>query len=169
VVYSFMFPRDSSDERRGPETGTTALLPLEEGPCPSCTALIDQFDGMARHSNDRVSLVIVARAPAERLRAFAAERGWNHLRLVSGAETSYGRDYGAETANGSQRPMLNVFRRDSDATIRHFWGSELLHAPAEPGQDARHVGTIEPLWNLFDLTPGGRPDGWDEQLAYPCH
>lgn len=22
---------------------------------------------------------------------------------------------------------------------------------------ARHAGTIEPLWNLFDLTPEGRP------------
>jgi len=30
----------------------------------------------------------------------------------------------------------------------------------------RHVGTIEPLWNLFDLTPKGRGTGWDEQLSY---
>jgi hypothetical protein len=36
-------------------------------------------------------------------------------------------------------------------TIR-FWGSELFYAPVEPGQETRHVGTIEPLWNLFDLT-----------------
>ena len=50
--------------------------------------------------------------------------------------------------------MLNVFHRDG-ATIRHFWGSELLYAPTDPGQDPRHVGTIEPLWNLFDLTPRG--------------
>jgi predicted dithiol-disulfide oxidoreductase (DUF899 family) len=28
------------------------------------------------------------------------------------------------------------------------------------------VGTLEPLWNLFDLTPEGRPDGWEEQLSY---
>jgi len=31
----------------------------------------------------------------------------------------------------------------------------------------RHVGTLEPLWNLFDLTPEGRPSDWDEQLTYP--
>jgi hypothetical protein len=30
-------------------------------------------------------------------------------------------------------PMLNVFRRDG-AAIRHFWGSELLYVPPEPGQ-----------------------------------
>jgi predicted dithiol-disulfide oxidoreductase (DUF899 family) len=50
--------------------------------------------------------------------------------------------------------MLNVFHRDGE-TIRHFWGSELFYAPADPGQEPRHVGTIEPLWNLYDLTPEG--------------
>ncbi len=39
--------------------------------------------------------------------------------------------------------------------------------PRDPGQDPRHVGTLEPLWNLFDLTPQGRPTNWDEQLSYP--
>jgi predicted dithiol-disulfide oxidoreductase (DUF899 family) len=59
--------------------------------------------------------------------------------------------------------MLNVFRRDG-AVIRHFWGSELLDAPAGPGQEARHVDVIIPLWNLFDVTPEGRgtdsPNSW---------
>ena len=40
----------------------------------------------------------------------------------------------AETADGMQQPMLNVFHRDGD-TIRHFWGSELFYAPAIPGKD----------------------------------
>jgi predicted dithiol-disulfide oxidoreductase (DUF899 family) len=35
-----------------------------------------------------------------------------------------------------------------------------------PGQEPRHVGTIEPLWNLFDLTPEGRPATWHEQFSY---
>ena len=52
--------------------------------------------------------------------------------------------------------------------IRHFWGAELTHAPADPGQDHRGVGTLEPLWNLFDLTPEGRPMDWNEQLSYQC-
>jgi hypothetical protein len=69
------------------------------------------------------------------------------------------------TADGDQLPMLNVFHRDGN-TVRHFWGSELFYAPTEPGQETRHVGTIEPLWNLFDLTPEGRGTGWDEQLDY---
>jgi hypothetical protein len=27
---------------------------------------------------------------------------------------------------------------------------------------------LEPVWNLFDLTPEGRPVHWDEQLSYSC-
>src|SRR5881396_441234 len=33
VIYSFMFPRDPSDQRPGPGARQTALLPLAEGPC----------------------------------------------------------------------------------------------------------------------------------------
>jgi len=167
VIYSYMFPRDPSDERPGPATGRVAEIPLQQSPCPSCTALLDQLDGAARHAEQRVNLVIVAKAPVETLLAFAEDRGWRHLRLVSSARCSYNRDYLGETAEAPQRPMLNVFHRDG-ATIRHFWGAELMFAPTDPGQDMRHAGTIEPLWNLFDLIPEGRGQGWDEQLQYGC-
>jgi predicted dithiol-disulfide oxidoreductase (DUF899 family) len=164
VIYSFMFPRDPRDKRPGPPTGQTALLPLEEGPCPSCVAFLDQLEGAAEHAGQHVNLAVVAKAPLPRVVTFGEERGWRRLRLLSSAGNTYNRDYLAETADGAQRPMLNVFHRDGDR-IRHFWGSELFYAPADPGQDPRHVGTLEPVWNLFDLTPEGRPD-WDEQLSY---
>ena len=62
--------------------------------------------------------------------------------------------------------MMNVFHRDADGTIRLSWASELVFAPTDPGQDPRHMGTLEPLWNVFDLTPEGRPADWQEQLHY---
>jgi predicted dithiol-disulfide oxidoreductase (DUF899 family) len=166
AIYSFMFPRSSSDDRPGPPSGETAALALHEGPCPSCVALLDQLDGAAGHAEQRMNLAVVAKAPLPRVLTFAREHGWRRLRLLSSAGNTYNRDYHGETAEGSQVPMLNVFHRDG-ATIRHFWGSELCYAPSEPGQDPRHVGTLEPLWNLFDLTREGRPSGWDEQLSYP--
>ena len=164
VIYSFMFPRDPGDERPGPAAGRTALLPLAEGPCPSCVALLDQLEGAAEHATQQLNLAVVAKAPLPRILAFAEERGWHRLRLLSSGANSYNRDYLAETAEGHQRPMLNVFHRDGEA-IRHFWGSELFYGHWDPGQDPRHVGTLEPVWNLFDLTPEGRPQ-WDEQLNY---
>jgi len=165
VIYSMMFPRDPQDDRPGPKDGQTALLPLAQGPCPSCTSLLDQLDGAAEHAAQHINLAVSGKAPIDRILTFAAERGWRRLRMLSSVGTSYNRDYLAETPNGEQQPMLNVFHRDGD-TIRHFWGSELFFAPCDPGQDPRHVGTIEPLWNLFDLTPDGRGTDWDEQLSY---
>jgi len=165
VIYSMMFPRDPADDSPGPAGGQTALLPLAEGPCPSCTAFLDQLDGAAEHASQRVSLAVAAKTPIGRLLTFAAERGWRRLRFVSSAGTTYNRDYLAETPDGTQQPMLNVFHRDGQ-TIRHFWGSELFYAPVDPGQDPRHVGTLEPLWNLFDLTPDGRGTDWYEQFSY---
>lgn len=166
AIYSFMFPRDPEDERPGPASGRTSLLPISEGPCPSCVALLDQLDGAAEHASQHLNLVVVTKAALERILAFAVERGWRRLRFLSSATNSYNRDYFAETAEGAQRPMLTVFHRDGEV-IRHFWSSELFYAPWDPGQDPRHIGTLEPVWNLFDLTPEGRPRDWDEQLSYP--
>jgi predicted dithiol-disulfide oxidoreductase (DUF899 family) len=165
AIYSFMFPRDPGDQTPGPSDGETALLPLAEGPCPSCTALLDQLDGAAEHAGQHLNLVVVAKAPLHRVLAFARERGWRRLRLLSSAGNTYNADYWAETSDGAQMPMLTVFHRDGDA-IRHFWSSELLYAPSDPGEEPRHVGTLEPLWNLLDLIPEGRPPDWHEQFSY---
>jgi predicted dithiol-disulfide oxidoreductase (DUF899 family) len=165
VIYSFMFPRDPGDGRLGPATGQTALLPLADGPCPSCVALLDQLDGAAAHASQHLNLAVIAKSPLPRILTFADERGWRRLRFLSSAGNSYNRDYRSETPEGAQRPMLNVFHRDGE-TVRHFWGSELFYAPTDAGQDPSHVGTLEPIWNLLDLTPEGRPTDWDEQLSY---
>lgn len=165
LIYSFMFPRDPDDETPGPPGGETALLPLAEGPCPTCVGFLDQIDGAAEHAGQIVNLAVVAKAPLPRVLTFARERGWRRLRLLSSAGNTYNADYFAETPDGRQRPMLTVFHRDGDA-IRHFWSSELFYVPSDPGQHPRHVGTLEPLWNLFDLTPEGRPADWDERFSY---
>jgi len=165
VIYSMMFPRAPDDDRPEPPGGQTSMLPAADWPCASCTAFIDQLDGAAEHASRHINLVVVAKSPIERVLAFAAERGWRRIRVLSSAGNTYNRDYLAETAAGEQQPMLNVFHRDGQS-IRHFWGSELFYAPADPGQEPRHVGTLEPLWNLYDLTPEGRPADWAEQLSY---
>jgi predicted dithiol-disulfide oxidoreductase (DUF899 family) len=155
VIYSFMFPRSPGDTRPGPTRGETARLPLAQTPCPSCTSILDALDGAAPHIAQRVSLAIAAKADPARIRAFAAERGWRNLRLLSSRNNTYNRDYHAETPEGDQLPILNVFVRDGDA-IRHSWATELLFAPGEEGQQARHVDLIWPVWHVLDMTPRGR-------------
>jgi predicted dithiol-disulfide oxidoreductase (DUF899 family) len=165
VIYNFMFPRSSQDTRPGPESGRTAALRLAQGPCPSCTALLDQLEAVMLHSEPLLDFYAVAGAPLEHVLTFARERGWRRLRVLSAAGNSFKRDYHGETEDGSQMPMLNVFERQG-GVIRHFWSSELMFAPTDGDQDPRHVGTIEPLWNLIDMTREGRRQDWNEQLSY---
>jgi predicted dithiol-disulfide oxidoreductase (DUF899 family) len=167
VIYNMMFPRHQNDDRPKAASGPTAQLPLEEGPCPSCVAFLDQLDGVAPHVEQNLNFIVVAKAPIDRLTAFAKDRGWRHLHLLSAGGSSFKRDYGAEGQDGQQQPMMNVFHRGADG-IRHFWSSEMLYAPSDPGQDPRHMGTLEPLWNMMDFTPEGRAADWHEQLNYKC-
>lgn len=151
VLYSFMF------------------LPGESGPlekaCPACTSIIDAVDGQAPHLRQLINLAVSAKVPIEQFREHAATRGWRHIRLLSAAETTYNHDYHTETLEGSQLPVATVFVR-RDGKIRHFWSSELLWAPTEPGQHPRHVDFMWPLWNILDLTPEGRGTSFHPQLSY---
>jgi predicted dithiol-disulfide oxidoreductase (DUF899 family) len=167
IVYNMMFPRHKNDPRPKAATGPTASLPREEGPCPSCVAFLDQLDGVVRHLSQTHNFVVIAKAPIERIARFAKDRGWKHLKLLSSASNRFKNDYGAEDHDGQQQPMTNVFQRTPDG-IRHFWSSEMLFAPAVPGQDPRHMGTVEALWTLQDFTPEGRAMNWHEQLDYDC-
>jgi len=155
VIYSFMFPRYSGDTRPGPSEGETAKLPLAETPCASCTSILDSLDGAAPHLRRLLNLVVVAKSDPERIRNFARERGWRHLRLVSSRSNAYNRDYHAETPQGEQMPLLNAFVRDGDQ-FRHTWASELMYAPRDHGLEARHVDSIWPIWNVLDVTSAGR-------------
>ena len=150
VIYNFMFPRS----------------PDEDLPCPSCTQFLDSLDGVAEHAAQRINLAVVAKAPLPRILEHAERRGWRRMRLLSSAGNTYNRDYFGESDGGAQQqPMLNVFSREG-GVIRHTWGSELLYEEPEPGQDMRHGDTIDPLWNLFDLTPAGRGTDWHPALSY---
>src|ERR1700694_2554362 len=147
IIYSFMY---------GPDMAR---------PCPLCTSILDAVNGEAPHVVQRTNLAIVAKSPIKRIREFAAERGWRNLRLLSSQGTTYNRDYQGENSAGDQMPALNVFVRRGEK-IYHTYGTELLFAPAEPGQDGRHVDAIWPLWNLFDFTPEGRGEKWIPKLSY---
>jgi predicted dithiol-disulfide oxidoreductase (DUF899 family) len=138
--------------------------PNMDEPCPSCTSMLDALDGDVAPILQNVSLAVVARSPIQRILGFARQRGWRNLRLLSSANNSFHPDYFGETPEGSQRPMMNIFSRKS-GTVRHTWGSELAYAPRDPGQDARHIDLIWPLWGVLDLTPEGRGD-FNARLRY---
>ena len=139
--------------------------PKMQSPCPSCTSILDSLNGTAPHAGQRINLAVVAKSPLDRIRAFARERGWRNLRLLSSAVNTYNHDYHGETPEGNQIPSLNIFLRRG-GKIHHFYHTELLFVPPDPGQNARHVDLLWPLWNLFDFTPDGRGTSWYPRLTY---
>src|SRR6202011_1858021 len=102
---------------------------------------------------------VSAKAPIEQFREHARSRGWRNIRLLSSARSSYNQDYHAETPDGRQTPIATVFVRRGQK-IHHFWSSELHFTPSDPGQNARHVDFMWPLWNVLDCTPEGRGDAF---------
>lgn len=145
VTYNFMF---------GPE---------RKRPCPSCTATLGPIDAQIPDLDQRIAFVAVARSPVARLAAFARERGWRHLKLVSSRSNNFNRDYHG-TVGGDDMPIVNVFTRQGDK-IRHRYATEMLFAESDPGQDPRHFES-DPLWFILDLTPEGRGADWYPKLEY---
>ena len=147
VVYSWMF---------GPQRAR---------PCPMCTSLLSAWEGEARDVDQRVSLVVIARSPIERLVTFKKERGWRNLRIFSDVGGEYSRDYHAVTDDDGDDAAFNVFTR-RDGTIRHFWSGEMGFETADPGQDPRGAPDLMPLWTILDSTPEGRGTDWYPKLEY---
>lgn len=131
ILYSFMF---------GPNW---------DKPCPSCTSLMDGFDRAWYSVAQDAAFAAIAKAPAERINAWARERGWSQIPLLSGYESSFQADYRCQAENDDmQLPVMHVFTKGG-GRIFHFWGTETM---------TNHVDTVWPYWNLFDFTPEGRPD-----------
>jgi predicted dithiol-disulfide oxidoreductase (DUF899 family) len=131
--------------------------PEMDRPCPMCTSVVDSLDGAASDVVQRAGFAVVASSPIGRIRAFARERGWTHVPLVSSAGTTYNRDYHGENSGGEQFSRMNVFTK-AGGQLRHYYATEQSTAAA--GQDDRHVDLVWPLWNLLDLTPTGRGQDW---------
>jgi predicted dithiol-disulfide oxidoreductase (DUF899 family) len=123
--------------------------PNWDKPCPSCTSLMDGFDRTWYSVAQNAAFAAVAKAPAERINAWAKERGWSQIPLVSGSKSSYQMDYKCQgDSDDMQLPVMHVFTKRG-GKIFHFWGTE---------STMNHVDTVWPYWNLMDFTPEGRPD-----------
>lgn len=131
LLYSFMF---------GPNW---------DKPCPSCTSLMDGFDRTWYQVSQHAAFAAIAKAPAEKINAWARERGWTQIPLISGYESPFQADYKCqEESDDMQLPVMHVFRKQK-GKIHHFWGTE---------NTMNHVDTVWAYWNLMDFTPEGRPD-----------
>jgi predicted dithiol-disulfide oxidoreductase (DUF899 family) len=133
----------------------------QKKPCPMCTLWVDGFNGVARHLGQVMNFAVIAQAGIEELRAWGRKRNWNGLRLVSSEGSDFKMALQFQDAAGAQWPGLSVFTRSEDGGVKHFYS-----ATATMIKDInRGIDLMSPVWNLLDLTPGGRGE-WQAKLNY---
>lgn len=133
----------------------------QRSPCPMCTLWADGYDGIVPHLAQRVRFAVVIAGDVGAFRAFARERGWRNLRVLSSGDGALKRDFGFEDDAGAQQPGASVFRLGADGRPRHFYSVSALITPTQ----FRGMDLLTPFWSFLDLTPDGRGE-FLPRLAY---
>lgn len=138
--------------------------PERERPCPMCTSFVGSIDVPAVDIEQRVAVAIIGRSPVARQLDFARERGWTHLDFYQSVGDEFARDYRG-LVDGEEWAGVFVWKREGD-TVRLFWAAEGGPETADPGEDPHLAPDPTPLWNILDMTPGGRGTDWYPKLEY---
>jgi predicted dithiol-disulfide oxidoreductase (DUF899 family) len=122
--------------------------------CDGCSMVVDNIGHLAHlHARD-VSLVLVSRAPLEKIEAYKRRMGWS-VPWVSSAASDFNVDFGVTTDEG-ETFGLSVFLRDGDDVYRTYFTA------------GRGVEALGSTWTFLDLTPLGRQESWENSPAgYP--
>ena len=155
LIYHFMF---------GPD--------WEEG-CPSCSAGIDELSrGFLEHLNVRdTTFALVSRAPLEKLEAWKAQKGWDHLTWYSSGGSDFNYDFGVtvDPAHGAGAYNYRDVSQDPD------WPDPPYEMPGRSAflrvddrifhtysQYARGLESTGGSYYFLDLTALGRQEDWEE-------
>jgi predicted dithiol-disulfide oxidoreductase (DUF899 family) len=148
VVYHFMFH------------------PEDKAGCPHCSLRADGFGGIGPHLNQRdVTMVVVSRAPYEKLAAYRERMGWS-FKWVSSGGSDFNRDYYVSFTPeemAEKRAFFNYTMRDPRAREREghsvFYKDEsgaLFHTYScyDRGNDKLNIH-----YHYLDIVPKGRDEG----------
>lgn len=143
IIYHFMFDPDW------------------QAGCPGCSWVVDAMSHPAHlHARD-TNMVIVARAPFEKLEAYRQRMEWAELiPWYSSFDSEFNQDCGVTDHEGEHHGV-SVFIRDGSQVFRSYYSG------------ARGVEYLGSHWSYLDLTPYGRmepwessPEGWPQGKAY---
>ncbi len=122
----------------------------DEG-CPVCSFLVDNIGHLAHLHARETSLVLVSRAPLEKIEPFKARMGWT-VPWFSSYGSDFNYDFHATTDDGEDGGV-SVFLREGES-IFHTYSTT-----------ARGVDILLETYNYLDLTPLGRQESWEEPEA----
>lgn len=147
LVYHFMF---------GPDWA--------EG-CPSCSMIADSLNAIAPHVAQRdISLMLVSRAPLEKLQAFKERMAWDNLFWASSERSDFNQDFGVSFSDAQIKSGKNYNFATFDfpkpeapgmsAFVKH--GGEVYHTYSTYGRGVEELLSVYPL---LDMAPNGRDEG----------
>jgi predicted dithiol-disulfide oxidoreductase (DUF899 family) len=148
IVYHFMFG------------------PNDQAGCPHCSLRADGFGGIGVHLNQRdVTMVVVSRAPYEKLAAYQKRMGWN-FPWVSSGDNGFNRDYYVsftpdevagkkaffnfkiQNPQAPEREGHSVFYKDESGAVFHCYSCY------DRGNDILNIH-----YHYLELVPKGRDEG----------
>jgi predicted dithiol-disulfide oxidoreductase (DUF899 family) len=154
--------------------------PSYEAGCPACTSMADTINGVIPHLNARdVTMLLVSRAPLERLLAYKRRMGWS-IPWASTAGNDFNLDFGASSSPEQVReqmgPALDEWpglREIADATGTDV-AEYVAEAPAPTATafvldggvvyqtystQGRGVEFLMGYYAILDRAPKGRDEG----------
>ena len=186
-------------------TGTESLVDLFEGRsqmlvyhfmfwpdyeagCTVCSSIADNLNANALHLNAAdVTVLLVSRAPVDRLDAYRKRMGWDDLRWASTVGDDFNRELGLLATEEELEPFLEGEIPPTVARMAELSGTDVKAYVTEgPGlsvyalSDGRvyrtYVTTARGLegpamgyYGLLDRTPKGRQEGADQPLWLRRH
>lgn len=159
VVYHFMF------------------APEWEKGCSGCTSFVDALGDLSELGDRDTRMVLVSRAPHEKLRAYEELRGWD-MPWYSSGESDFNYDFHVtlDPSRGpleyNYRPVDDLSEVDERPGLSVFFriGDEVFHTYSA---FARGVESLTDSYRILDVTPFGRqedfedsPEGWPQRPTY---
>lgn len=119
----------------------------EEG-CPGCSWVLDAMSHEAHLNACGISLVIIGKAPLEKLISYRDRMGWKY-KWASSFESDFNVDIGA-TKDFGEDHGVSVFLKKEGRIFRTYYSGD------------RGVERLGSHWTYLDLTPYGRKEKWED-------
>lgn len=122
--------------------------------CSYCTLWLDAIEGFYHHLAEFASLYVASPDSGEVQMQFKIGRDY-HFPFVSTAGTTFTKDMGFASDDGSLLPGFSVFTKDSSGRISRISSDEFY-----PHDD--YCG----IWNILSHIPESKRASWAPKLAY---
>ena len=162
--------------------------PPYETACPTCSSMADGMNAVLPHVHARdLTLLLVSRAPIEKLQAYKERMGWS-IPWASSANSDFNSDFGAsfeveqmreQMPPEDQLPPIAAHNAKSTGTDLPEYISEMFGASTFALEDGsvyqtyattgRGVEFLMPYYPILDRTPRGRDEGEDFQVWIKRH